>query len=435
VLSEEDNRRITRVGRGTPMGTLMRRYWQPAALSEEVAEPDGAPVRVRLLGEDLIAFRDSDGKVGLVSAFCPHRRAPMFFGRNEECGLRCVYHGWKFDKDGTCVDMPSLRQSSGQAPPQSSGQAPPPDSLFKTKVTIEAYPTWEGGGMIWAYLGPPEHRPAPPDYELVRAPATHRWVSKTYEECNWLQALEGGVDSSHVTFLHNMNIRDRAWLHAVAPEIEFERSAYGHLGVAIHKRPEAQYVRSFHYVMPAQTIRARSTAPHGGAAEVPHMTGHIWVPIDDGTCWIYNWLYSYVPEIPLAPAFALARETEQGRGPDDLAPGYRLKRNRANDYGLDRQVQKHRTFSGIPGINTQDYAIQEGMGSIVDRSREHLAVSDRVIILTRALLLEAVTAAERGEPVRGADPATYARLRAADDVIPPGTDWHEALAAKMVAKF
>jgi phenylpropionate dioxygenase-like ring-hydroxylating dioxygenase large terminal subunit len=216
VLREEENRRITRVGPGAPMGNLMRRYWLPAALSEELPEPDGAPVRVRLLGEDLIAFRDSSGKVGLVDAFCPHRRAPMFFGRNEECGLRCVYHGWKFDAAGTCVDMPSE----------------PPDSLFKTKVTIAAYPTCEGGGIVWTYMGPPETMPPPPDYELVRAPATHRHTSKTYEECNWLQALEGGIDSVHVTFLHNMNIADQSWLHAVAPEVEFERTGYGHVGDA-----------------------------------------------------------------------------------------------------------------------------------------------------------------------------------------------------------
>src|ERR1700685_3962861 len=135
MLSPEENIRLTRVGPGTPMGTLLRRYWQPACLASELLEPDGVPLRVRLLGEDLIAFRDSEGKVGLVDAFCPHRRAPMFFGRNEECGLRCVYHGWKFDRTGACVDMPSE----------------PPDSLFKTKVTIAAYPVWEGGGMLWAY--------------------------------------------------------------------------------------------------------------------------------------------------------------------------------------------------------------------------------------------------------------------------------------------
>jgi phthalate 4,5-dioxygenase len=181
MLTPEENERLTRVGPGTPMGTLMRRYWQPALLSEELPERDGAPVRVRLLSEDLIAFRDSDGNVGLVDAFCPHRRAPMFFGRNEECGLRCVYHGWKFDKDGTCVEMPSE----------------PADSLFKTKVTIAAYPTYEAGDMIWAYLGPPELKPPLPDYELLRAPSTHRHVSKTFENANWLQALEGGIDTSH----------------------------------------------------------------------------------------------------------------------------------------------------------------------------------------------------------------------------------------------
>jgi phenylpropionate dioxygenase-like ring-hydroxylating dioxygenase large terminal subunit len=148
MLKPEENERLCRVGPGTPMGALLRRYWLPAVLSEELPEADGAPVRVRMLGEDLIAFRDSNGEVGLVSAFCPHRRAPMFFGRNEECGLRCVYHGWKFDRNGTCVDMPSE----------------PPDSLFKTKVTIDAYPTWEGAGMVWAYLGPPEHRPPVPDF-------------------------------------------------------------------------------------------------------------------------------------------------------------------------------------------------------------------------------------------------------------------------------
>ena len=165
MLKPQDNERITRVGRGTPMGELQRRYWLPCALSSELGEPDGAPIRVRLLGEDLVAFRDTEGKIGLVDAFCPHRRAPMFFGRNEECGLRCVYHGWKFDRNGTCVDMPSE----------------PADSLFKSKVTIASYPTWEGGGMLWAYLGPPGKQPPPPDYELVRVPATHRFVSKTLQ--------------------------------------------------------------------------------------------------------------------------------------------------------------------------------------------------------------------------------------------------------------
>ena len=168
MLSQQDNERLTRVGPGTPMGNLFRRYWIPALLSEELLEADGPPVRVRLLGEDLVAFRDTEGMVGIVSAYCPHRRAPMFFGRNEDCGLRCVYHGWKFDRNGACVDMPSE----------------PPDSLFKSKVTIDAYPTWEGGGMVWIYMGPLELKPPPPDHELVRAPANHLHVSKLFEDCN-----------------------------------------------------------------------------------------------------------------------------------------------------------------------------------------------------------------------------------------------------------
>src|SRR5580692_7319338 len=161
-ITKELNERLTRVGPDTDMGEVFRRYWIPACLSEELAEPDGPPVRVRLLGEDLVAFRDTNGDVGLVSAFCPHRRAPMFFGRNEDCGLRCVYHGWKFDRTGACVDMPSE----------------PPDSLFKSKVTIAAYPTWEGGGAVWTYMGPPETMPAPPDYEFCRVPAEQLLMSK-----------------------------------------------------------------------------------------------------------------------------------------------------------------------------------------------------------------------------------------------------------------
>ena len=193
MLSEADNQRLTQVGPGTPMGNLFRRYWIPCAMSEELPEPDCPPVRVRLLGEDLIAFRDSEGKVGLVSAYCPHRRAPMFFGRNEECGLRCVYHGWKFDRSGACVDMPSE----------------PPDSLFKTKVHITAYPTHEAGGIVWAYLGPPELRPAPPDYEFCRVPSEQLLMSKHLQRCNWVQALEGGLDSVHATILHAMGFDHR----------------------------------------------------------------------------------------------------------------------------------------------------------------------------------------------------------------------------------
>ena len=423
MLKPEDNERVTRVGAGTPMGRLQRRYWIPCALSEELAEPDGPPVRVRLLGEDLIAFRDSDGQVGLVDAFCPHRRAPMFFARNEACGLRCVYHGWKFDRDGRCVDMPSE----------------PPDSMFKSKVTIGSYPTWEGGGLVWTYMGPPDQRPPVPDYELTRAPATHRFVSKTFEECNWLQALEGGLDTSHSSFAHNLDIHDKSYLRSqdTAPKLEVYRTAYGYTYAGIRRLGDKSYVRAYHYVMPAQQMRGRVTSRKGGQVdEHPTINGHIWVPIDDTTCWVYNWMYSYTPDIPVTREYALEHENQYGRGEKNTIPGtFRLKRNLSNDYLIDRTLQKTTTFTGITGVNTQDMALQEGMGPIVDRSKEHLGTSDRAIIVMRQLLFEAMSALDAGTPIRGSDPATYSHVRAVDLVIPPAPDWREALKHELVAKF
>ena len=423
MLKPADNERIVRVGPGTPMGNLQRRYWIPCALSSELPEADGPPIRVRLLGEDLVAFRDSDGAVGLVEAFCPHRRAPMFFGRNEQGGLRCVYHGWKFDRAGACVDMPSE----------------PPDSMFKSKVTIGSYPTWEGGGLVWTYMGPPEHRPAVPDYEFTRAPATHRQVSKTYEECNWLQALEGGLDTSHSSFAHNLDIHDKSYLRTqdTAPKLEVYRTDYGYTYAGIRKLDDKHYVRAYQYVMPAQQMRGRVTSRKGSHVDDhPTINGHIWVAIDDETTWVYNWMYSYTPEIPITEEYAIGLETQYGRGPDDLIPGtFQLKRNLRNDYQIDRELQRTKTFTGITGVNTQDMALQEGMGRIVDRSKEHLGTSDRAIIVMRQLLLEAMTDLEAGRPIRGTDPETYSRVRAVDLVIPPAPDWREALKDELVAKF
>jgi nitrite reductase/ring-hydroxylating ferredoxin subunit len=405
------------------MGELQRRYWLPFALSKELPDRDGAPIRVRVLGEDLVAFRATDGSVGLMDAFCPHRRAPMFFGRNEECGLRCVYHGWKFDVNGTCVDMPSE----------------PADSLFKTKVTIATYPVWEGGGLMWTYMGPPEHQPAVPDYEFTRAPATHRYVSKTFEECNWLQALEGGLDTSHSSFAHNLDIHDKSYLRSqdTAPRLEVYRTDYGYTYAGIRTLGDKSYVRAYHYVMPAQQMRGRVTSRKGGHVD-PHPTinGHIWVPIDDTHCWVFNWMYSYTPDIPIEEAYAHDLEKQYGRGEDDLIPGtYQLKKNLRNDYLIDRQLQKTKTFTGIDGVNTQDMALQEGMGGIVDRSKEHLGTSDRAIIVMRQLLMEAMDDMEAGKPIRGIDPKTYTNVRAVDLVIPPAPDWREALKDELVAKF
>ena len=256
MLTPEDNERLVRVGRGRPAGELFRRYWQAALLSSEIAAADGPPVRVRLLGEDLIAFRDSLGRVGLVDAFCPHRRAPMFFGRNEECGLRCVYHGWKFDVDGNCVDMPSE----------------PPDSPLKAKVKIRRYPTVERGGLVWAYLGPPALQPPQPDYEWLRAPPAHRYVTKTFEDCNYLQALEGGLDTAHSSFLHNNRLGDNRLVRNRdgAPRLEVERTDYGYCYASIRRAgADGHYVRVYHYVMPANQLRGNVTSIEGVRAEVP----------------------------------------------------------------------------------------------------------------------------------------------------------------------
>ena len=421
MLSPDANERITRVGPGTPMGTLYRRYWVPAALSDEVPASDGDPVRVRLLGENLVAFRDTDGAVGLIEDACPHRRAPMFYGRNEQHGMRCVYHGWKFDRHGRCTDMPSE----------------PPDSLFKDKVTIQAYPTHEAGGIVWTYMGPPAEQPAPPDYELLRAPQTHRFVSKTFEECNWLQALEGGIDTAHSSFAHNLDINDMGYLRnrATAPRLEVEKTGYGFRYAGLRELEDATYARIYHYVLPAMQIRGRVAGRKGGVDPVPSINGHIWVPIDDETTYVYNWMYSYTESIPITPAYAAWFETTYGRGAEDLLPGYKLKKNIRNDYLIDRDLQRRQVYTGIVGINTQDFALQEGMGAIVDRSREHLGTSDRAIIAARQLLFEAMDAVESGATPRGVDPVASSRIRAVDYEIPKGADWHEALEAELVARF
>jgi phthalate 4,5-dioxygenase len=424
MLKQEENERLVRVGPGTPGGALFRRYWQPALLSEELPDPDGAPVRVRLLGEDLVAFRATDGTVGLVDAFCPHRRAPMFFARNEECGLRCVYHGWKFDVSGACVDMPSE----------------PPDSLFRSKVSIAAYPTWEGGGIIWAYLGPPEEKPPVPDYEWLRVPASHRFVSKTYEHCNYLQGLEGGLDTAHSSFAHNERLGDPNWIRNrdTHPKLEVERTPYGFWYASTRDLgEEGLYVRVYHYIMPAQQLRGNVTDwVGGGRAKVPKLDGHIWVPIDDEQTFVYNMMYGYDEDVPIDEQFAWEDEKRFGRGKDDLVPGtYRLKANLANDYFIDRAVQKTKTYTGIKGINTQDFALQEGMGTIPDRSRERLGTTDRAIIVTRQLLLEATAAVEAGEAPRGVAPDAYREVRAYDRVIPRDRDWRVEFATELRAKW
>lgn len=418
MLSVSDNERVTRVGAGTPMGELMRRYWQPVLLSWELPEPDCPPVRVRVLGEDLVAFRATGGRVGLLDEWCPHRRTSLWLGRNEEEGLRCVYHGWKFDLSGSCVEMPNEL----------------PEYDFKEKVNIQAYPTQELGGVIWAYLGPGEKVPPPPRFEWARQPESHLHVSKGLQECNWLQALEGGIDSVHTSFLHRRFDGNRPGLgglraRATATRLDVRLTPYGYTYASLRPlKEEAQnYVRTYHFVMPHHQIRALQSYTDDGSQKFK-IAGHVWVPVDDENCMVWNWYYSL--DEPLDDSER--DESFWGNGPEffDYAHGFRSYFNRQNNWGIDRKVQRFETFSGIAGINQQDRAVQEMMGPIVDRSKERLGQTDRAIIAARRLYLDAVKTVEDGGNPPGVD-ASYYDVRAIESLLPAETDWFDALKDQM----
>ena len=416
MLSREDNEIVTRVGPGTPMGKTLRMYWMPALLSHEIAEPDSAPVRVRLLGEDLVAFRDTAGRIGLLEEFCPHRRVSLYFGRNEECGLRCIYHGWKFDVDGSCIDMMNE----------------PEEYDFKHKIRTTAYPTCELGGIVWAYLGPPERIPPLPKFAWTQVPETHRHVTKVMQECNWLQGLEGGIDTSHAPIMHRLLSEtstrggfkpSNPFVRGKAPNLVVDITDYGYQYAGIRPLGEAEmHIRTYHFIMPFHQIR-----PSKAESGIPLDAGHIWVPIDDETTAVYNWFYS--PGAALQEDDRLERGL--GNGPMHVDPTtFRSKANRSNNYLLDRLVQKTESYTGIDGINVQDRAIQESMGRIVDRSKEHLGPADKAIIQARRLLRQAVKTVEAGGSPDGTG-ASYYTLRAHEAVLPRAADWREELTPEM----
>ncbi len=421
MMTRDDNETLTRTDQDTPMGDVMRRYWLPALLASELPEPDCPPVRVRLLGEQLVAFRDTSGKVGLLSEFCPHRLTSMFFGRNEEGGLRCVYHGWKFDTAGNCLDMMNE----------------PPDSDYHTKIKTTSYPVVEMGDLIWAYLGPDDKRPPEPKFEWTQVPAEHRLVTKNWQECNWLQALEGGIDTAHAPILHRRITEntDRPGIavntnlvKGQAPKLEVDRTDYGYRYAGVRDLgDERNIIRAYHYVMPFHQFRPLQFGLQG---QEPRslIAGHVWVPMDDENCMVYNWMYNYVGQ-PLTEDDK-QEEYQLGRGPGEMLPDFRTKRNKSNDWMIDRQVQKYETFTGIEGINTQDQAIQESMGPIVDRSGENLANSDMAIVIARRMLLAAAgTVADGGDPPGTGD--SYYNVRAIDAILPGDADWRESLTDQM----
>lgn len=393
---------ITRVGPGTPMGNLFRRFWLPALLSSELPEPDGTPVRIRILSEDLLAFRDSDGKVGIIAAYCPHKLAPLFFGRNEQCGLRCVYHGWKFNVEGECVDIPNIV---------------PPDNFaaLKEKARITSYPTREAGGITWIYMGPKDRMPELPGMEWMSLPASHVHTSRWFHKSNWLQAAEGEIDTSHISFLHSVlevpdGGPDRHRLaRDGAPHIELRDTDYGFVYGARRTYDDKFYWRVTQWMLPMWSAIPGGLDDFIGA-------GRAWVPIDDYHTTAFA--YQYRPERSFSEAEVA--EINQGgqfpprstRGSTQLPHGYVIDTflptaNKTNDYMIDRRVQQKESFTGIWGINEQDRALQESMPSIqgdqlgiVDRSGEHLVKSDLPTMFARRKLTKlARDLAEGKEPV------------------------------------
>ena len=416
MLSTKDNEQITRVGPGTPMGETLRRYWMPILLDWELPGPDCDPVRVRILGENLVAFKDTHGHIGLLANECPHRRVSLYFGRNEEGGLRCVYHGWKFDVDGQCMEQPNE----------------PEGSNFAHKVHTPAYQTVEMGNVIWAYLGPKDQTPPLPKFDWTTVPDSHRGVTRIFQECNWVQALEGGIDTSHSSFLHNNNLVDETLLRSrsTAPILGVSNTDYGYTYSSTRhlSKEEGSFVRTYHYVMPFHQLRANQVSPSGGY-NMPKIAGHCWVPVDDDNTMVFNFTYTWGEE-PLSDA----QRTLRGSGNElyvdiDVDNQFRSFRTRANDYMLDREVQRTKTFTGISGVNTQDRALQETMGIIADRSKERLGTSDRAIIMMRKLLIEAVNVVADGGAPKGSR-GEYYGIRAIDAILPEGETW-ESLKPQM----
>ena len=408
MLSKQNNELITRVGPGTPMGETMRRYWIPVLMDFELPAPDCDPVRVRILGEDLVAFRDSKGRVGLLPDACPHRRVSLYFGRNEEEGLRCVYHGWKFDVDGNCVDMPNE----------------PAESNFKHKVRTRAYKTWEGGNVVWAYLGPAGKAPPPPAFEWTTVPDSHRGVTKLVQTCNWVQAVEGGIDTSHSSFLHNNDLSDKTLLRSrsTAPYLEVEQTDYGYTYSSTRplSKEEGNYVRTYHYVLPFHQLRAGQVGRSGEQVQ-PRSSGHCWVPIDDENTLVFNWTFTW-DDSPLPSKAQRLEGTGNEWDVDIDRQTFIAKRNKGNDWLLDRQMQRTENFTGIVGVNTQDRALQETMGVIADRSNERLGTSDRAIIAMRKLLIEAIKVNDDGGAPRGSQ-GEFIGIRAIDRIIPADQHW------------
>jgi len=419
MLRKEVNELLTQTDQGTPMGELFRQYWIPAMLASELPENECPPVRVKLLGEPMIAIRDTDGNYGLIEEFCAHRRVSLWFGRNEESGIRCPYHGWKYDYTGQCVDVPSEPEEKG----------------FCQTIKLTSYPLIKVGEVLWTHMGDAENRPPEPEWEFATVKPEQTVSTKRFQECNWLQALEGGIDSSHVSFLHSQELeRDPLFKGAKAndynlkdlkPYFEVAPSDGGlYIGARRNAEEGKYYWRITQWVMPCFTmIPPRADHPQHG---------HFWVPIDDENCW--TWSYDYHPNRPLTNDERQACLDGKGVHAEIIPGSFISVQNKDNDYLMDRDAQKRGdSYSGIAGFAMQDGSLQESMGPIIDRSRENLVQTDYGIVMTRNRLRRAaVDLRDKGIQPPGRDPK-HMKVRSIATVLDPELNYAEACQEDMVA--
>jgi phthalate 4,5-dioxygenase oxygenase subunit len=415
MLTKEQNELLCRVEGAAPMGLLMRRHWMPVCMSEEVAAPDGTPVRSRLLGEDLVVFRDSHGKLGVLGEHCLHRRASLAFGRNEDCGLRCLYHGWKFDVDGNVVDMPSEA----------------PGAAARLGKKTKAYPAREGGGFVWAWMGPREalREFEPPAW--APQPDIRYAIVKMHVACNWAQVLEGSIDSAHSSSLHSTNMpaaevegstaTGSAWLRPSndkAPKLHFEPTSYGFRYAAIRKpikNPDThQYVRTTLYVAPFTAL-----IPPNDQYKLAQML----IPMDDVNTMFY-WI-AWHPDPKKGITQEAWRRFCAAEVGVDLDTDFRKKRNLENRYLQDRAAMKRGDWTGIEGIPAQDMAMWESMGPISDRSQDHPGSSDLAVAQFRRLMVAAVKRFQEGGPAIGTTDARvpHVELASFEGIVPRSVDW------------
>jgi phenylpropionate dioxygenase-like ring-hydroxylating dioxygenase large terminal subunit len=412
MLRKEQNDILTQTAPDKPMGQMFRCYWHPVLLAEELPENECPPVRVKILGERLLAFRDTDGKYGLIDEFCAHRGVSLWFGRNEEHGLRCPYHGWKYDTTGQCIDVPSEPRESG----------------FCQKIKLRSYPLIKRGPVLWTYMGPPEKQPPLPEWEFAMVPPEQSFISKRFQESNWMQAMEGGIDSSHVSFLHRGDLEsdpifkgakgNKYNMGDMRPHFEVVEQPGGlYIGARRNAENGKYYWRITPWVMPNFTI----IPPRGDHP----MHGHFWVPIDDETCWA--WTYDFHPTRALTKEERSAMQAGQGLHCKYVPGTYRPLANKDNDYLIDRAAQKAgKTYSGVLGFAIQDSSLQESMGPICDRTKENLVSTDNGIIMARHRMLRACKAfIDKGTIPPGVDPV-HQRVRSVSIVLPPDQAFKEA---------